>query len=115
MSLGALTHARRSSAPCSTAPKAPPCSSPCGSIVQAADIMGAATLIPVSFAHIDACFYAGEAHVDFAQLHARPRRAASRVPAWTNNGVVSLADPDLRPEARDPEIVQRRARADAAL
>ena len=54
-------------------------------------IMGAPRLVPITFAHIDACFYAGQAHVDFAQLPGRPRRRLA-VPAWTNNGVVSLAD-----------------------
>src|SRR6185503_17191989 len=32
-------------------------------IAQAAAIMEAETLIPISFAHLDACFYAGQAHV----------------------------------------------------
>ena len=63
-------------------------------VLQAADIMGAARLIPVTFAHLDACFYAGEAHVDFAQFML-DHGARFAVPAWTNNGVVSLADPDL--------------------
>ncbi|HTN98908.1 MAG TPA: aconitase X catalytic domain-containing protein [Nordella sp.] len=74
-------------------------------VLKAAEIMGARTLIPVSFAHIDACFYSGEAHVDFAQyLLAHGARLA--IPAWTNNGVVSLADPDIRPEASDPQMVR---------
>lgn len=66
--------------------------------------MGAERLIPISFAHIDACFYTGEAHVDFARFLAR-HGARPAVPAWTNNGVVSLADPELRPEAEDPQAV----------
>ena len=31
---------------------------------------------------------------------------ALAVPTWTNNGVVSLADPDWRPESDDPETVR---------
>ena len=74
-------------------------------VLAAANILGARSLIPISFAHIDACFYAGEAHVDFAQ-YLLDHGARLAVPAWTNNGVVSLADPDLRPEASDPQMVK---------
>ncbi|MFZ5677014.1 MAG: aconitase X [Pseudomonadota bacterium] len=73
-------------------------------VLKAAGILGARELTPVSFAHIDACFYSGEAHVDFAQ-YLLDHGARPAVPAWTNNGVVSLADPDLRPEASDPQMV----------
>lgn len=74
-------------------------------VVRAAGILGAEALVPVSFAHIDACFYSGEAHVDFAQF-LLDHGARLAVPAWTNNGVVSLADPDIRPEAGDPQMVR---------
>ena len=73
-------------------------------VVKAAAIMGAERLIPIGFAHIDACFYTGQAHVDFVRF-LLANGAALSVPAWTNNGVVSLADPALRPEADDPEFV----------
>jgi predicted aconitase len=73
-------------------------------VVKAAEIMGASDLVPVTFAHIDACFYAGEAHVDFAQ-YLFDHGARFAVPAWTNSGLVSLADESLRPEERDPEAV----------
>ena len=73
-------------------------------VVRAAEIMAAPRLIEISFAHLDACFYAGEAHVDFARfLHQHSARFA--VTTWTNNGLVSLAQPDLRPEIADPERV----------
>ena len=73
-------------------------------VVKAAGIMAAPHLIPIGFAHIDACFYTGQAHVDFVRfMLANGARLA--VPAWTNNGVVSLADPSLRPQADDPEFV----------
>lgn len=70
-------------------------------LVKAARLMGAERLIPVTFAHVDACFYTGQAHVDFARfLLANGGRLA--VPTWTNNGVVSLADATLRSAADDP-------------
>ena len=74
-------------------------------VLRAAEILGARSLIPITFAHIDACFYSGEAHVDFAQ-YLLDHGAKLAVPAWTNNGVVSLADPDIRPEASDPQMVR---------
>jgi predicted aconitase len=73
-------------------------------VVKAADIMAAERLIPVSFAHLDACFYTGQAHVDFVRF-LLDNGAALAVETWTNNGVVSLADGGLRPRGEDPEIV----------
>ncbi|MGI9464001.1 MAG: aconitase X [Aestuariivirgaceae bacterium] len=74
-------------------------------VLQAASIAGAERLIPATFAHIDACFYAGQAHIDFARLLlAHNTRFA--IPAWTNNGLVSLEQPDLRAEAGDRETIE---------
>ena len=73
-------------------------------LVQAAEIMGAPRFIPIGFAHIDACFYTGQAHVDFAR-YLLQNGATLAVTTWTNNGVVSLADPALRPESSDPGMV----------
>lgn len=73
-------------------------------VLRAAAIMRADRLVPITFAHLDACFYAGQAHVDFARFLAA-NGARFAVTTWTNNGVVSLADPDLRPQAADPETV----------
>ncbi len=64
-------------------------------VVRAANVMGAARLVPVTFAHIDACFYAGQAHIDFAR-YMLDNGASFAVPAWTNNGLVSLAGDDMR-------------------
>lgn len=64
-------------------------------VSNAADIMGAETLLDASFAHIDACFYSGRAHLDFVNFLLK-NNAKLAIPAWTNNGVVSLADPSLR-------------------
>lgn len=73
-------------------------------VVKAADIMAAERLIPISFAHLDACFYTGRAHVDFARF-LLDHGATLAVETWTNNGVVSLADGALRPRREDPETV----------
>lgn len=74
-------------------------------VLKAADIMAARELVPIGFAHLDACFYAGEAHVDFARFMLN-KGARFAVPTWTNATVVSAADPDLRPCAKSPEIVK---------
>ncbi|MDX1402629.1 MAG: aconitase X, partial [Kiloniellales bacterium] len=37
-------------------------------VVRAAEVMGAPGLIDASFAHIDACHYFGQAHLDFARF-----------------------------------------------
>lgn len=72
-------------------------------VLRAAHITGATRLVPVTFAHIDACFYAGQAHVDFARFML-DGSARFAVPAWTNNGLVSL----VNTEARDPETEMAR-------
>ncbi len=64
-------------------------------VKRAADVMGACELVSVTFAHIDACFYAGRAHVDFARFMLEAG-ARFEIPAWTNNGLVSLADENIR-------------------
>lgn len=74
-------------------------------VLRAAEIMEAERLIPISFAHLDACFYTGRAHVDFVRFLIE-NGASLAVETWTNNGVVSLADGTLRPEGEDPETVR---------
>lgn len=73
-------------------------------LVQAGEMMNAPHLIPIRFAHIDACFYTGQSHVDFVR-YLLDHGAKLAVTTWTNNSVASLADPGLRPEADDPEMV----------
>lgn len=73
-------------------------------ILQAGRIMGAQRLVPVSFAHIDACFYNGQAHIDFAQ-HCLDHGATFSVPAWGNNGVVSLTNPEFYDGHPDTQMV----------
>ena len=74
-------------------------------VEQAARIMGAPRLIPISFAHIDACFYTGQSHVDFVRFLLE-HGAKLSVPTWTNNSVASPDDGGLRPERSDPEMVR---------
>ncbi|MGQ0483761.1 MAG: aconitase X [Hyphomicrobiales bacterium] len=74
-------------------------------LVKAAEIMGARRLVPISFAHMEACFYTGQVQVDFAR-YLLENGARLSVPAWTNTSLVSLADSDPRPEADDPETVR---------
>jgi predicted aconitase len=73
-------------------------------VVQAATIMRAPRLIHISFAHIDACFYTGQSHLDFVRFLLE-HDAKLAVPTWTNNSVASPDDPSLRPEHSDPEMV----------
>ncbi len=72
-------------------------------VLAAARIDCAERLIDISFAHIDACFYNGRAHLDFVNfmLEAGARLA---VPAWTNNGLVSLNDLTLRDPSQSREM-----------
>ena len=74
-------------------------------VVRAANLMEASELVDVSFVHIDACFYGGEAHVDFAKFLVE-HEARFPVPAWTNNGLVSLEDASLRSESEHAETVR---------
>jgi predicted aconitase len=74
-------------------------------VQQAADIMEAPKLIPISFAHIDACFYIGQSHIDFVTF-LLGNDATLAVPTWTNNSVASLDDTSFRPEHIDPAMVR---------
>ena len=73
-------------------------------VVRAAEIAPAERLQDISFAHIDACFYNGQAHVDFARFMVE-NGARLAVPAWTNTSLVSRVDEDVRPRERDPVVV----------
>jgi predicted aconitase len=73
-------------------------------VVQAARILDATHLVPVTYAHIDACFYNGQAHIDFAQFML-DHGAKFPIPAWTNNGVVSETHPQLYHGNPDTEMV----------
>ncbi len=76
-------------------------------IVAAANIDRADSLIDISFAHIDACFYNGRAHLDFI-LYMLEHGATLAVPSWTNNGLVSLNDLSLRDPLLNPEMEEAR-------
>jgi len=73
-------------------------------VLRAAEISGAARLQDICFAHIDACFYNGQAHVDFAQFMV-DKGARLAVPTWTNTSLVSQVDTQIRPEKDDPVVV----------
>jgi predicted aconitase len=64
-------------------------------IVAAANIDRAESLIDISFAHIDSCFYSGRAHLDFV-VYLVQNDASLAVPTWTNNGLISLNDLSIR-------------------
>jgi predicted aconitase len=76
-------------------------------LLAAARIDGAEELIDIGFAHIDACFYNGRAHLDFIE-HLLEQGAALAVPAWTNNGLVSLNDLSLRDPRKSREMDEAR-------
>ena len=76
-------------------------------IVTAANIEHAESLIDVSFAHIDACFYNGRAHLDFV-LYMLEHGATLAVPSWTNNGLVSLNDFSIRDPLASKEMDEAR-------
>lgn len=75
-------------------------------VVTAAHIDQVDTLIDISFAHIDACFYNGRAHLDFVN-YMLDNGARLAVPTWTNNGMIALNDLSIR----DPEASREMAEA----
>ena len=76
-------------------------------VVSAARVDHAECLIDVDFAHIDACFYNGRAHLDFI-LFMLEHGATLAVPGWTNNGLVSLNDLSLRDPGKSREMDEAR-------
>ena len=76
-------------------------------IVTAARIDQTDDLIDISFAHIDACFYNGRAHLDFIN-YMLENDATLAVPSWTNNGLVSLNDLSLRDPFASVEMNEAR-------
>ena len=76
-------------------------------VVAAARIDAAESLIDISFAHIDACFYSGRAHLDFVN-YMLENGATLAVPSWTNNGLVSLNDLSVRDPLASREMHEAR-------
>ncbi|MGB5327500.1 MAG: aconitase X catalytic domain-containing protein [Gammaproteobacteria bacterium] len=76
-------------------------------IVAAAHIDQAERLIDISFAHIDACFYNGRAHLDFVN-YMLEYGATLAVPSWTNNGLVALNDLSIRDPLASREMDEAR-------
>ncbi len=76
-------------------------------VVTAAGTLGAEGLVDIAFAHINACFLAGQVYLDFAEfLVAGGARLA--VPAMTNVGLADLRHPERRPDAAYPEMADAR-------
>jgi len=76
-------------------------------IVTAAHIDQVDSLIDISFAHIDACFYSGRAHLDFVN-YMLEHDATLAVPSWTNNGLVALNDLSVRDPLASREMDEAR-------
>ena len=76
-------------------------------IVTAAHIDQVDSLIDISFAHIDACFYSGRAHLDFVNFMLE-HDATLAVPSWTNNGLVALNDLSVRDPLASREMDEAR-------
>ena len=76
-------------------------------VLAAARIDGAGELIDIGFAHIDACFYSGRAHLDFVN-YLLEEGATLAVPSWTNNGLVALDDLSLRDPRASREMDEAR-------
>ena len=73
-------------------------------VVKAGELMGARELIDVSFVHVDACHYYGDAHVDFARFVVEGG-GKMVVPSWTNTVPVSVELPDMRPPEKSPRFI----------
>ena len=76
-------------------------------IVAAAKIESAESLIDISFAHINSCFYSGRAHLDFV-LFLLQHDARLAVPTWTNTGLVALEDFSVRDPFSSNEVDEAR-------
>ncbi len=76
-------------------------------VIAAAHIDQAESLIDISFAHIDACFYNGRAHLDFVN-YLLEHGATLAVPSWTNNGLVALNDLSVRDPLASREMHEAR-------
>lgn len=63
-------------------------------VVRAAEVLGAARLIPITGAHVDSCLYHGEATVDFVERLIEGG-AQVTVPTTLNVGALDLLHPEL--------------------
>ena len=78
-------------------------------VQRVGEIAGATHLVDIVCAHIDANFFQGEAHLDFADYLDR-HQARFRVPTRTNSCPISLLDTDVRPPERHPALVTKARR-----
>lgn len=80
-------------------------------VAEAARLLGAGGLIPITSAHIDGCLYHGDAGVHFVERLAQLGGRVT-VPASLNVGALDLIHPDLvRADARYREMAGRQMRA----
>ncbi len=73
-------------------------------IERAAQVSGAPHLIDITMAHVNSCFYSGEAGVEFAEFLVREGGELA-VPTLTNTGLIDLLHPDLRTKPKDKHVV----------
>ncbi|MDP9467298.1 MAG: aconitase X catalytic domain-containing protein, partial [Chloroflexota bacterium] len=73
-------------------------------VVRAAEVLGAARLIPITRAHVDSCLYHGEATVDFVERLVSGG-AQVAVPTTLNVGAIDLLHPELW--RGDPVVAER--------
>lgn len=74
-------------------------------IERAARVSNAPYLIDITMAHVNSCFYSGEAGVDFAEFLVREGGELA-VPTLTNTGLIDLLHPDLRSKPKDAKVVE---------
>lgn len=74
-------------------------------LVRAGDVLGADKFIDASFAHIDACHYYGQVHVDFAKFVVEGGARVS-IPSWTNTVPANPQNPDLRNPTKHSAFLQ---------
>jgi hypothetical protein len=84
-------------------------------VVDAARLLGAPRLVPITSAHIDGCLYHGDAGVHFVERLATLGGRVT-VPASLNVGALDLVHPELvRADAHYREMAARQMRAYLAL
>ncbi len=74
-------------------------------IKRAAQVSSAPHMIDITMAHVNSCFYSGQAGVEFAEFLVR-EGAELAVPTLTNTGLIDLLHPDLRSKPKDAKVVE---------
>ena len=74
-------------------------------IERAAHVTKAPFLIDIKMAHVNSCFYSGDAGVEFAEFLVREGGELA-VPTLTNTGLIDLLHPELRSKPKDKHVVE---------